>query len=98
MPNYTPNGLLLGYFEVDNMHNFVHIVSGVFALLAAASARYAKLYFQVFGIIYAVVTISGFWRAGDLYVMHVNMADNFLHLVIAVIAFYLGFIFKSAVD
>ncbi len=97
MPNYTPNGLLFGYFEVDNMHNYVHIISGVIALLAAASARYARLYFQIFGIIFAIVTIAGFWRAGDLYVMHMNMADNILCLVIAVIALYLGFVFKSAV-
>jgi hypothetical protein len=92
---FKPNGLLFYYLEVDAMHNLFHIVSGVIAIMAATSFKYAKLYFQVFGIIYALITILGFWRNGDLFIMHVNTADNFLHLVIAVVAILLGFVFKS---
>lgn len=94
LPSFNPNGLLLGYFEVNSMHNFVHIVSGVIAIMAATSYRYTKLFFQVFGILYGVVAILGFARGGDLFMMHMNTADNFLHLVIAAVALYLGFLFK----
>lgn len=96
VPAVTPDGYLLGIFEVDSMHNLVHVVSGVIALIAASSVVYARWYFRIFGIIYALVTIAGFVLSGDLYLMHVNFADNILHLVIAVIALYLGFIYKSA--
>lgn len=92
LPQFTTDGLLLGYFEVDMMHNIVHLVSGVLAIMAATSYRYSRLYFQIFGVIYAIVTIIGFVRGGDIFIMHVNMADNFLHLGISIIALYLGFL------
>lgn len=95
LPSFNPNGLLLGYFEVNMMHNIVHIVSGVIAIMAATSYRYARLYFQVFGIVYGLVAILGFVTGGDLMMMHVNTADNFLHVFIAVVALYLGFLFKK---
>ena len=97
LPSFMPNGLLLGYFKVDTMHNLVHLISGVLAIMAATSYKYSKLYFQLFGIIYAIVTIIGFARNGNLnFVMiHLNMADNVLHLVISIVALYLGFFLKK---
>lgn len=94
VPAWTPDGYLFGIFHVNTMHNVVHIVTGVIALLAAFK-NYAKLFFQVFGVVYAVVTVWGFWT-GDVLGMHMNTADNILHLVIAVIALYLGFLFSKA--
>lgn len=95
MPQFVENGLLFGVFEVDAMHNMVHIATGVIAIMAATSARLSKLFFIVFGLIYAVVAGLGFWREGDLYVMHVNMADNYLHAGIAVLALLIGFKAKA---
>lgn len=89
IPALTPDGKLLGYFQVDTIHNVVHLVTGVIALFAAAD--YAKLYFKVFGFIYLIVAIAGFLLAGNLMLFHVNMADNILHLVIAAVALFLGF-------
>jgi len=95
-PSFMPNGLLFGLFEVDSMHNIVHIASGVIAIMAATSHKYSRLYFQIFGIVYAIVAILGFVLNGDLsfMMMHVNMADNFLHLGIAIVALYMGFFFR----
>lgn len=93
---FMTNGLLLGLFEVDNMHNIVHIVSGVLAIMAATSLKFTKLYFLLFGLVYTAVAILGFVRNGDLMMMHVNMADNYLHLGIGVISLLLGLIaYKS---
>lgn len=91
MPMFISNDLLLGIFEVDNMHNWVHIASGVIALLCSFKTHAAKLFFKIFGIIYGLVTVVGFVNSGDLILMHVNTADNILHLVISVIALWLGF-------
>ncbi|RDI46543.1 DUF4383 domain-containing protein [Aquicella lusitana] len=98
LPSLAPDGFLLGYFQVNAMHNLVHIISGVIAIMAATSHKYSRLYFQVFGIIYAIVTIIGFARNGDLsfIMMQFNTADNILHLVIALVALYLGFFFKRS--
>ena len=97
VPGVTSNGHLLGIFEVDTTHNVIHLLSGVIALLAAmGAAQYASLYFKVFGVLYALVTIAGFVQ-GDtvLGVIGVNLADNVLHLVIAALALWIGFGMKD---
>ena len=91
MPQFVEHGLLFGYFEVDTMHNLIHIATGVIAIMAATSHRLSRLFFIYFGLIYAAAAILGFWRHGDLFVMHVNMADNCLHAGVAVVALLIGF-------
>jgi hypothetical protein len=90
MPAFMINGALFGIFEVNDMHNMVHIVSGVIAIMAATSYKFTKWYFLIFGTVYAIVGILGFARGGDLYMMHVNTADNFLHVGIGAVALLLG--------
>ncbi len=94
VPALTPDGNLLGLFHVNALHNIVHLASGVVALLAGfMGARNSKLYFQVFGVVYALVAVLGF-AYGDNNILGLvasNMADTLLHVVIAVAALTLGF-------
>jgi hypothetical protein len=86
------DGMLLGIFQVDALHNVIHLLSGIVALLCAGSHKGAKSYFKIFGVIYALVTILGFVGGGNvLGLIMVNGADNALHLIIAVVALALGF-------
>jgi len=94
VPGITTDMLLLGIFHVDTMHNIVHVVSGLAALAAAYGLYSSRLYFQVFGVIYGVVTILGFVTGGAI-LFETNMADNLLHLVIAAAALYIGFMMKA---
>lgn len=96
VPALTPDGLLLGIFEVDPLHNVIHLLSGVLALGAAWAGSYARLYFQVFGVVYGIVTVVGFLQ-GDtvLGLIAVNTADHLLHLVIAAAALWVGFGMKE---
>lgn len=101
IPAFTPKDdsgmrLLLGLFMVGAVHNVVHLLSGAVALLGSKSEKNARLYFQVFGTVYALVTVVGFIQ-GDtvLGLFHVNTADNFLHLVLAVAILGIGFGVKS---
>lgn len=88
----APGGKLLGIFAVDAVHNIIHILSGLVALFLAGSAKGARSYFQIFGIVYALVTILGLFGSGSILgIFVVNGADNILHLIIAVLALYLGF-------
>lgn len=105
VPVFTPNGLLLGIFEVDTVHNLIHLASGAAALLASTSAAYSRLYFQVFGVVYAIVAVGGFLpplQLGEeeklLGLTHMNLADNLLHVAIAAAALYLGFVYKDRDD
>ena len=96
VPGLTTNDMLLGIFMVGGLHNFIHLVTGLAALAAAMGYFSPKMYFQIFGVVYAIVTAVGFVQ-GDtvLGLIMVNMADNLLHLVIAAVALYAGFMMKE---
>ncbi len=87
----TSSGLELGIFQVDVIHNLIHIVSGVIALFCVSSLGASKTYFKVFGVVYGLVAILGFIGGGSVLGMMMNGADNLLHVVIALYALYFGF-------
>lgn len=93
IPALTPNGHLLGLFDVSPIHNIIHILSGVAALgLASTGEKGARTYFKVFGIVYGLVTVLGFVQGTTvLGLIGVNLADNLLHLTITAVALYAGF-------
>ena len=97
VPGITANGHLLGIFEVDALHNIIHLASGLAAVAAAWGMYSPRTYFQVFGVVYGLVTVVGFVQ-GDtvLGLIPVNMADNVLHLAIAAAALYIGFMWKES--
>ncbi|HET9412032.1 MAG TPA: DUF4383 domain-containing protein [Candidatus Saccharimonadales bacterium] len=89
--------LLLGLFMVDGTHNAIHIASGVAALLAASSERYAKWYLQIFGLVYALVALIGFVQGDSvLGLFAVNPADNWLHTILALGLLGAGFGINSS--
>jgi hypothetical protein len=93
-PAGTSYTLLLGVFAINPAHNVIHLATGAVALAAGlyGSGAYARMYFLVFGIVYALVTLIGI--TGLLFDMHgsllgivpINGADNALHLAITVLA------------
>ena len=97
LPDMIKDGLLFGYFEVDAMHNLIHIATGVIAIMCATSATLSKMFFILFGLIYAAVAGIGFYYDGDMFgMMHMNNADNFLHTAVAVFALLIGFNAKTS--
>jgi len=91
VPTFTPDGKLFNYFTPSALHNIIHIITGVIAIMAATKESTARLYFQVVGIIYIAAAVWGFWKGGDLYIMQVTLADNIFHVVFGVIALLIGF-------
>lgn len=91
----TGHPMLFGAFAVDGVHNWVHILSGIIALIVAYyGALASRTYFKVFGIIYALVAVWGIFMGrenllGDF--MANNAADVVLHAAIAIVALFLGF-------
>jgi hypothetical protein len=84
---------LLGLFMVGGIHNAIHLLSGAAAVAGGLkSEKYAKLYFQIFGSVYGLVTVIGFIQKNTvLGIFDVNTADNFLHLGLAVAILAIGF-------
>lgn len=97
VPGITTNGHLLGIFRVDGLHNLIHLASGLAALLAAWGMWSSRLYFQIFGAVYAVVAVVGFVQ-GDtvLGLIATNTMDHLLHLVLAGALLYVGFGMKES--
>ena len=74
-------------FDVNLMHNIVHLATGAIFLWAGFSSS-AQMVNKWLGIVYIAVGIVGFF--GVLAFLNVNMADNILHLVIGAISAWLG--------
>lgn len=94
MPEYTPNGYLLGIFHVNTVHNLIHITSGIIALLCAWQGFVASRYFfRIFGVIYAIVAVLGFFYKDEhiFGIIANNIADAWLHTAIAVVSLIIGF-------
>ena len=93
-PAGTSYTLLLGIFAINPLHNVIHLATGAVALSAGlyGSGAYARMYFLVFGVVYAFVTLIGitgllFDSHGSLLgIVPINGADNVLHLAITVLA------------
>lgn len=79
-------------FHADTVHNWVHIVSGVlFLLVAVAAPGSAKGFLILFGIVYLGLGLMGIIQFGTdgmgklLGFLHVNGADNYLHIGLGVL-------------
>ncbi|NJC24281.1 hypothetical protein BJ994_003357 [Arthrobacter pigmenti] len=78
--------MLLGVFQVSILHNIVHLLFGVAGVLMAKTATGAYNFLLWGGVIYAVLFIYGLIVPADSVANFVplNVADDFLHLVLAI--------------
>ncbi len=84
---------VLGWFDVNNTHNVVHLLTGAIFLWAGLAKKApVKPVNQWLGVIYILVGIVGFF--GVLTFLAVNAADNWLHLVIGVVSAGIGWFAK----
>ena len=95
VPALTPDGALLGLFMVNTLHNIVHLAFGVLGIAAVLTGT-SVLYNRAAGIIYLLLTVLGFipgLAPGGMLLglVMINLADNFLHLVLGVVLAYVGF-------
>ena len=91
-------------FHADTVHNMVHIVSGaLFVIIALAAPGYAAGFLKLFGVVYLLIGVIGFISVGTegvgrvLGFLHVNGADNFLHVALGVVIFLAGVASKKTV-
>jgi hypothetical protein len=88
----TEGGLLLGIFEVNPLHNIVHLLIGIALLIAGIkSVSAAKAANVTVGVVYLLVGIVGFFLVDTaLNILALNTADHFLHLVSALVLLGVG--------
>jgi hypothetical protein len=87
--------LFLG-FEVNAVHNLIHVASG-FVLLAAAPKRAsARAIALAFGLVYGLVAVIGLIDGEDvLGLIPINSADNLLHIALAALGIITGLISRD---
>ena len=86
-------GALLGLFQVNVLHNLVHLAIGV-ALIAAGlrGHRPARAANQGFGVLNLVLFLAGLFLVGTpLNIVALNGQDNILHLVLGIALAGVGF-------
>ena len=97
---FVPNPLLApdGLFAVNSAHNMFHVITGAIFLLGAyRCADQADILFKAIGSAYVAVTILGFLTSGNMLlgVIHINQADKWLHLALALGILGLGYVLPN---
>lgn len=90
------HGLALGIFPVNTVHNVIHLLFGVLGLAAWATGHW-RGYFQLLAVSYALLAVLGLNAVTNTTfgIVPIWGADVYLHALIAVGAFYYGFVHGS---
>ena len=98
--NLTMNhgeGVLLGLFPVNTLHNAAHVLFGLWGLAASRTVGSARGYFRGVAIGYGLLTILGLIPQTNTFFglipLHGN--DVWLHAGLALVAAYFGFIHRE---
>jgi Domain of unknown function (DUF4383) len=80
-------------FEVNAIHNLIHVASGLLLLAASPRRGSARAIALGFGLVYGVVAIIGLIDGEDvLGLIPINSADNLLHIALAALGVITGLI------
>lgn len=81
---------LFGVFQVNLLHNIVHLAVGALFLFGSRTHAAAKQVNLLIGVVYGLVALLGFANILVEDLLDANAADDFLHLASAVLALYFG--------
>ena len=103
-PGHPPveynGGQLLGLFPVNTLHNAVHVLFGLWGLLAARSLGGSVTYARAVFIIYLVLTVAALVpNLNSLYgLVPLYGNDIWLHAGLALVAGYFGWVHRNPVN
>jgi hypothetical protein len=84
----------LGLFPVNTLHNIIHLLFGIWGVLAYRSYGGARTYFRCVAVIYGLLTILGLLPATNTTFGMVPIYGNdvWLHALLALVAAYFGWV------
>jgi hypothetical protein len=83
---FEHTGRTLLWFEINGMHNVVHILIGVAGLVLARTLAGARTYGWLLAVGYGAAFVYGLFAVGeDWDFLSLNAADNVLHILTAVV-------------
>src|SRR4051812_35053534 len=93
--NNVSGGSFLG-FEVNGIHNLIHVASGLLLLVGSRTRASARLVAIVFGVTYGIVALIGLIDGADvLGLIPINGADNVLHVLLALLGIVAGLVSRD---
>lgn len=91
------HGRALGIFPVNILHTLVHLLFGIWGVIAYRNWDSARTYAKAVAIVYAVFVVMGLIPGLDTTFGFVPLHDNdvWLHLILAAPAAYFGFMHRD---
>lgn len=81
---------LLGLFPVNALHNIVHLLFGVWGLLAARTLAGSVTYAKVGGAIYVLLAIAGYFIPTTFGLIPIGGNDIWLHALLGIVLLVVG--------
>jgi len=85
------NRALFGLFNINLLHNLVHVVIGIAGLAAAASLANSRTFCQLVGVVLLALGVLGGVVPHPLGLLDIGGLDIALHLVSGAVLAYFGF-------
>jgi len=83
--------LLIGLFPVNVLHNVVHLLFGIWGLVASRTYSGARSYARIAGVLYLVLAVVGFVAPNGFGFVPLGGNDVWLHLVLGLVLAGVGF-------
>lgn len=81
---------LFNTFTINAIHNVVHLVIGIGALMVSGSEEKAAPFLRAFGYILILIAIVGFFWKNPFNILPIGGPDVWLHLVTGLIFVWAG--------
>jgi hypothetical protein len=89
----SPSDKTLLIFDINPLHNIVHILIGVAGIAMARTLASARTYGWLLAVVYGATFIYGLIAAGKSWdFLNINGADNGLHLLTALVGLVIALI------
>ena len=89
-------GMLLGIFAVNLIHNIAHLLLGAILIFGGMNAANVGMTLKAMAVIFAVLVVGSF-IAPIVEGVAINPADTLLHLASALLTGYFGFMAKGTI-
>ena len=90
-PPNMAGGMLIGLFPVNILHNLVHLLLGIWGLVAARTAAGAVGYARIVGILYLVLAVLAIISPRTFGLIPIGGHDIWLHTVLGIVLCFVGF-------
>ena len=88
-PEHAPR--LLGLFPVNALHNVVHLLFGVWGLVASRTFEGSRTYGRAGGVVYLLLAVLGFISPDMFGLVPIGDHDIWLHAVLGIALAAIGF-------